>query len=262
MFRPNPFKAALAAGTPQLGVWLVANNAITAEVAGRAGFDFAIIDHEHGPGDLVGAIGQLQALRASSPQGGPASFIRVGWNDPVAIKRALDTGVEGVMIPMVETAEEARAAVAACLYPPAGIRGCALGAMRATGFGADTQAYWDGANREVCVMLQIETEKAVDNIPEIAAVEGVDILFIGPNDLTVSSGYDPLKPEPKAAALIEKAEKAILAAGKPMGAVPHSGLDLDAMFDRGYAMVGAASELSLMRGAALAMTEPHRKRKA
>lgn len=261
MFRPNPFKAALAAGTPQLGIWLVANNNITAEVAGRAGYDVAIIDHEHGPGDLTGAIGQLQALRASSPEGGPASFIRVAWNDPVLIKRALDTGVEGIMIPMVETAEDARAAVAACRYPPAGIRGCALGAMRATGFGADSPAYWEGANRETCVMLQIESETAVDNIPEIAAVEGVDILFIGPNDLTVSAGHDPLDPPPDAAALIERAEAAIRATGKPMGAVPHSGLDLDAMFARGYAMVGAASELSLLRGAALAQVAAHRKRK-
>jgi 4-hydroxy-2-oxoheptanedioate aldolase len=261
MFRPNPFKAALAAGIPQLGIWLVANNNVTAEIAGRVGYDFAIIDHEHGPGDLMGAIGQLQALRASSPAGGPASFIRVAWNDPVLIKRALDTGVEGVMIPMVETAEQARAAVSACLYPPAGTRGCALGAMRATGFGADTPAYWEGINREVCVMLQIETEQAVDNIPEIAAVDGVDILFIGPNDLLVSAGYDPLAPEPAAKALIERAEAAILKAGKPMGAVPHSGLDLDVLFDRGYAMIGASSELSLLRRAALAQVEAHRPRK-
>lgn len=261
MFRPNPLKAAILDGVPQLGIWLVANNNITAEVAGRAGYDFAIIDHEHGPGDLTGAIGQLQALRASSPEGGPASFIRVGWNDAVLIKRALDIGVEGVMIPMIETAEEARAAVAACLYPPAGIRGCALGAMRATGFGADTQDYWDGANREICVMLQIETEKAVDNIPEIAAVDGVDILFIGPNDLTVSSGYDPLTRSSEAAALIQRAEAAIIATGKPMGAVPHSGLSLDELYARGYALIGAASELSLMRSAALAQTEAHQKRK-
>lgn len=261
MFRPNPFKAALAAGTPQLGIWLVGNNNITAEVAGRAGYDFAIIDHEHGPGDLTGALGQLQALRASSAEGGPATFIRVAWNDPVLIKRVLDIGAEGVMIPMIETAEEARAAVAACLYPPAGIRGCALGAMRASGFGADSPAYWEGANREICVMLQIETEKAVDNIAEIAAVDGVDILFIGPNDLTVSSGYDPLAPPPEAVALIERAEAAIRKSGTPMGAVPHSGLDLDEMYARGYAMVGAASELSLMRSAALAQTDAHRKRK-
>ena len=261
MFRPNPIKAALAAGTPQLGVWLVGNNAMTAEVAGRAGFDFAIIDHEHGPGDLVGAIEQLLALQASTPGGGPATFIRVGWNDPVTIKRALDTGVEGVMIPMIETADQARAAVA-CRYPPSGIRGCAVGAMRASGFGADMPDYWRRANDEVCVMLQIETEKAVDNIAEIAAVDGIDILFIGPYDLMVSTGYDPLNPSPEAIALVERAEKAILAAGKPMGAVPHSGLDLDGMYARGYALVGAASELSLMRNAALAMTEPHKKRQA
>lgn len=260
MIRTNPLRTRLDAGKKCLGIWLVSNNAILAEATAQAGYDFVIIDHEHGPGDFMGAIGQQQALRSGDIQtGGPAALMRVPWNDPVYIKRALDSGIEGIMVPYIETAAEAEAAVSACKYPTEGSRGCAIGAMRATGFGHSRAEYWDRVNDEVVVIVQIETRKAVANIPEIAAVPGVDILFIGPNDLTVSSGYDPLNPPDEARTLLEEAEAAIKATGKPMAAVPYYGQSAEQMFDRGYNMLAAGSEMSLIRSAALAQLEPYRK---
>ena len=132
MIRSNPVKTRLTAGQKCLGLWLVANSSMNAEIVAQAGFDFVIIDHEHGPGDLKGAAGQMQALRSGSigaanddgrEPGGPAVLLRVPWNDTPYIKRALDTGAEGIMVPYVETAAEAEAAVRACKYPPAGNRG-------------------------------------------------------------------------------------------------------------------------------------------
>lgn len=268
MIRTNPVKARLAAGKKCLGLWLIANSGMNAEVVAQAGFDFVIIDHEHGPGDFNGAAVQMQALRAGSigadnddgrDPGGPATFIRVPWNDTPYIKRALDTGAEGIMVPYVETAGEALAAVHACKYPPQGNRGCAVGAIRATGFGQSSAAYWDRINDEVCVMLQIETRKGIENIPEIAKVDGVDILFIGPNDMTVTSGINPLKPTDESRAIIESAESAIKAAGKPMGAVPYYGQTTAEMFDRGYDFVAAGSDLHLIRAAGKAAMDAHRK---
>jgi 4-hydroxy-2-oxoheptanedioate aldolase len=267
MLRPNPVKARLREGRKCLGLWLVSNNALAAEMVAQAGFDFVIIDHEHGPGDLMGVIGQQHALRATAPDGGPsggppggpAVFLRAPWNDPVYIKRALDTGVEGIMVPYVETADEARAAIEACKYPPAGSRGCAIGAIHATGFGFERKDYWQRINDEVTVIVQIETPRAIDNIPEIAEVEGVDVLFIGPTDLSVTGGFDPTAASPEARALIERAEAAIQATGIPMATVPYHGMGPQDMFDRGYALAVQNSDLTLIRNAGRAMVEPHRK---
>ncbi len=263
MLRPNPMKARLRDGKKCLGLWLLSNNALAAEMVAQAGFDFVIIDHEHAPGDLMGVIGQQHALRATAPAtgpaGGPAVFLRVPWNDPVYIKRALDTGVEGIMVPYVETADEARAAVEACKYPPEGNRGCAVGAIHATGFGFERKDYWARVNDEVTVILQIETPRAIDNIPAIAEVPGIDVLFIGPTDLTVTAGYNPTDPPQEALDLIARAEEAIKATGIAMATVPYYGRGPQDMFDRGYAMAIQNSELTLIRNAGLAMVEPHRK---
>lgn len=260
MIRKNPLKLRLAAGKKCLGFWLAANNAYVAELVGGLGHDFVLIDHEHGPGDLMGAAGQLQALRAGGGAKSPAALMRVPWNDPVYIKRALDIGVEGVMVPMVETVEQARAAVSACRYPPAGTRGVALGATRATGFGGDAAAYWRNVNKEIFVMLQIETPRAVEAIPAIAAVPGVDALLIGPNDLFANSGENPLRPTAAARALLRRAERLILNSGRPLASVQHSGLSVQQLFDRGYGLITAGSELSVLRQAVSEQVAAHRKR--
>ena len=268
MIRTNPVKARLAAGKKCLGLWLIANSGMNAEVAAQAGYDFVIIDHEHGPGDLMGAVSQMQALRSGSigaanddgrEPGGPATFVRVPWNDTPYIKRALDSGAEGIMVPYVETAAEAEAAVAACKYPQTGNRGCAVGAIRGTGFGHGAAPYWERINDEVCVMLQIETQKGVDNIPAIAAIPGVDILFIGPTDMQATSGFNPTAPTAESKAVVESAEAAVKAAGKPMAAVPYGGHSTAEMFERGYDLVAGGSDLSLIRAGSRAAMDAHRK---
>jgi 4-hydroxy-2-oxoheptanedioate aldolase len=254
MFRENSLKRRLAAGKPALGCWLFTGIPTVAEIIGHAGYDFVLIDHEHGPGDMLSATAQLQALTASAS----TAMMRVPWNDPVEIKRAVDIGVEGVMVPMVDTAEQAQAAVAACKYPPEGIRGCASSVVRGSDYGLANAEYLTRVNDEIVVMCQIETERAVDNIPEIASVEGVDVLFIGPNDLAASIGRPGRTDDPEARRLIERAEEAIKASGKKMAAVGYAGMGWPEMFARGYDLIPGASDVGLLRNGAAADVAAHR----
>lgn len=258
--RINPVKARIAAGKKCLGAWLAANNTIIAEVLAQQGYDFLLIDHEHSPGDLPTALNQLQAIRSGgNGDAAPAPMMRVPWNDFVYIKRALDIGMEGLMIPNVETAEQGRAAIAATRYPPDGMRGLAFGVTRHSGYGGDAADTWAKANREVFVMLQIETPKAVAAIPELAKIPGVDMLFIGPNDLMSNAGENPLKPSAAGLKLLAEAERAILASGVPMGSILHSGHGFQQMFANGYALVIAGSDISILRTHAAGVVAEHRK---
>ena len=260
MRRPNPLKARLAAGKKNLGCWLVSNSPMAAEVVARAGYDFVIVDHEHGPGDMMGLVGQLQAIAAGGGEAAPATFVRVPWNDPVYIKRVLDAGAEGIMVPYVETAAEAKQAADACRYPPDGNRGCAFTAIRAANFGDFAPQYWDVVNQETLVMLQIETPKGVENAEAIAATPGVDILFIGPNDLTVTSGFSPVSPTEESVANVDRAFAAAKATGKPVSVTPHAGRGQEEIFNIGYDMLAAGSELTMLHRAATAAVGTHRKR--
>ncbi|HLI12327.1 MAG TPA: aldolase/citrate lyase family protein [Alphaproteobacteria bacterium] len=254
MYRENTAKKRLAEGKKVLGCWLQGEGILAAELIGYAGFDFAIIDHEHAPGSFVSAISLIQAVSAS----GTTVMMRVPWNDPVYLKRALDIGIEGVMIPMVETAEQARAAVAACRFPPYGIRGNATGGIRGADFGLSQRKYLDTAHEQLLIMCQVETVKTVENIPEIAQVEGVDVLFIGPNDLASSIGKPSRFDDPEVMALLERAETAIKAAGKRLAAVPFGPYGWQDLFDRGYDLVVGAGDLALVRMGALAQVKAHR----
>lgn len=254
MFRENTLKRKLAARQKVLGCWISTCSPIVAEIIGLAGYDFVIIDHEHGPGGLESAIGILQAL-SSTPT---TALMRVPWNDPVYLKRALDIGVEGVMIPMVESGEQARAAVAACLYPPAGIRGCASRLIRGSEFGIRNEDYLARINQELVIMCQIESAAAVDSVADMAPIDGIDVLFIGPNDLAGSIGKPGQTADPEARALIERAEQAVKDSGKAMATVPYAGMSWQDLFDRGYDMVAGASDVTLLRTGALADVAAHR----
>lgn len=248
MLRENIFKKRLIAGERGNGCWLHLDSPVAAEILALAGFDSFIIDHEHGSGDLTGAVRLMQAMSAT-----PASpIIRVPWNDPVMLKRALDIGVEGVMIPAVNSAAEAEAAVAACRYPPRGRRGAAYGLTRAADYGLSSQEYVETAHESLLIICQIETRAAVAAAAEIAAVDGVDMLFIGPFDLSGDMGRLAQFDDPDFLALRGKAEAATRSGGKLLGGIPVAGDMPPDLAKRGYDYIVSGSDVLLLRDAAVA----------
>jgi len=207
----NHFKHAIAAGKQQIGLWSSLSSNYTVEVIAGAGFDWILLDTEHSPNDLESVLSQLQACEPYDSH----PIVRVAWNDAVLIKRYLDAGAQSLLIPFVQNAQEASAAVAATRYPPLGIRGVA-GTTRATRFGR-IQGYAKRAHEELCVLVQVETKEAVDNIEAICAIEGVDGVFIGPADLHASLGYTGETGNPAVVPMIEDAIRRIRKAGKAAG---------------------------------------------
>ena len=208
---PNRLKRALAAGQKQIGFWLTLASPNATEIAATAGFDWLLIDMEHSPNDLNDVIHHLRAA-----VGGTAEpVVRIPWNDPVAVKRLLDIGVRSLMFPYVQSVDEAKRAVAATRYPPAGIRGIA-GTTRATAYGR-VKDYAKTAASEICVVVQAETVKALDAASDVAKVDGVDCVFIGPNDLSASMGQIGNMGAPDVQAAIARGIERIRAGGKAAG---------------------------------------------
>lgn len=257
MFRSNALKARLAAGDAVYGAWVGSGSPTNAEILGHIGFDFLVIDQEHG----LASIGDAAAaLRATESSGTPC-IVRAPWNDPVWLKRILDAGAEAVMIPSVETAAEAAAAVRSCRYPPQGTRGYAAGVIRASTYGLEP-GYLAKANENLLVVLQIESATAVDHAAEICAVEGVDVVFVGVNDLAGSIGRLEQLDHPEVRRLVERVEEIILKSGKPMGTVPSAGASWQELFDRGYRMVVGPHDVALLRDAATKAVEEYKKFRA
>lgn len=208
---PNRLKRALAVGQKQIGFWLTLASPNATEIAATAGFDWLLIDMEHSPNDLNDVIHHLRAA-----VGGTAEpVVRIPWNDPVTVKRVLDIGVRSLMFPYVQSVEEAKRAVASTRYPTAGIRGIA-GTTRATVYGR-VKDYVKSAAGEICVVVQAETPKAIDAGADIAKVEGVDCVFIGPNDLSASMGHIGNTGAPDVQAAISRGLERIRAGGKAAG---------------------------------------------
>lgn len=207
----NAFKRALDARKSQIGLWCSLASNYSAEVAAGAGFDWLLLDCEHSPTDLESLLTQLQAVAAYPT----TAVVRVPWNDTVTIKRALDIGAQSLLIPYVQTPDEAGAAVAAIRYPPSGVRGVA-GSTRATRFGR-VRDYAKQAQNELCLLVQVETEAALRHIEGIAAIDGIDGIFIGPADLHASMGLAGEVANPKVFPLIEDALRRIRATGKAPG---------------------------------------------
>ncbi|MCK4472897.1 MAG: 2,4-dihydroxyhept-2-ene-1,7-dioic acid aldolase [Anaerolineae bacterium] len=228
----NRVKRMLKEGKKTAGAWLQIASPFTAEIMSQAGFDWLMIDMEHGPGDILRLIAQLQAMKGTEA----AALVRAPWNDFVTIKRILDTGVHGLLIPYVNTKEEAESAVRACRYPPQGIRGVA-GSPRAQGYGQNVQAYLEQANDEILLITAVETPAAAANLEEILAVDGVDGVFIGPMDLATNMGYlgDPRHPEVQET--ITKIEGKVLESGKILATISGSWEQAQRLYDRGYQMV-------------------------
>ena len=253
MYRENVLKQKLAKGESIFGCWVETGSATNVEILGHAGFDFLLIDLEHGQGDLDEA---LQMLRAAQLTGTPA-VIRVPSNDPTFLKRILDAGADSIMIPSVESAAEAEAAVRACRYPPQGARGYAAGVVRASGYGK-VKDYIHRANDNLLLIVQIESAAAVEQAAAIAAVPGVDVAFIGCNDMAGSIGRLEQLDHPDVRALVARTETAIRASGKWMGTVPSAGATWQALFQAGYQMVPVALDVMLLRDSAQASVREQR----
>jgi len=248
MFQQNTLKRRLAQGDALFGAWVETGSAINTEILGHQGFDFLVLDLEHGQGDLADAVDMLRAAQST----GTPCIVRVPSNDPVFLKRILDAGANSIMIPNVETAAEAEAAVRACRYPPQGRRGYAAPAVRASGYGRAAD-YMRRANDELLIVAQIESAQAVAVAAEICAVDGIDVPFLGVNDLAGSVGLLEQLDRPEARALVAQAEVAMRASGKPMGTVPGAGATWQSLFASGYQLVPLTSDVALMRDAALAV---------
>lgn len=240
----NAFKGALRAGKPQIGLWSSLSSNYSVEVIAGAGFDWLLLDSEHSPNDLESLLTQLQAA-APYPT---ASIVRVPWNDMVTIKRVLDIGAQSLLVPYVSTAEEAKAAVSYIRYPPKGVRGVA-GTTRATRFGR-VKDYAKRAQEEICLLVQVETQGALDNIEAICAVEGIDGVFIGPADLHASLGYPGEVANPKVKPLIDEAIRRIRKAGKAPGILTPSEADARHWLECGALFVAVGADVGILaRGA-------------
>jgi 4-hydroxy-2-oxoheptanedioate aldolase len=208
----NHFKAALKAGRHQLGIWNSIGGPIVTEMLAGAGFDWVLIDTEHSPVDVNDVLPALQAV-AAYPE--TNAIVRPAWNDVVLIKRVLDLGAQTLLIPYVQTVEEAEAAVRAMRYPPKGVRGVG-GTTRASRFGTIAD-YTTTAEEELCLLVQVETAEALGRLEEIATVDGVDGVFIGPADLSASMGHPGELNHPAVVAAIEDAIARLKNVGVPAG---------------------------------------------
>lgn len=207
----NHFKRAIKAGQPQIGLWCSLASHIAVEVAAGSGFDWLLLDTEHSPNEIPMVYSQLQAVMENKVQ----PIVRPPWNDMVTIKRYLDMGVQTFLIPVVQTEEEARQAVAYTRYPPKGVRGFS-GSSRSSRFGR-VKDYHTRCEEEICVLVQIETQLGLDNLEAIAKVEGIDGVFIGPGDLSAAIGYLGDQGHPEVQRVIVDMIKRILACGKAPG---------------------------------------------
>lgn len=240
----NVFKHAIARGELQIGLWCSLCSPITAEIVCHSGFDWLLLDTEHSPNEVPDVLSQLQAVQAGSA----SPIVRPAWNDLVLIKRLLDVGAQSLLIPFVQTADEARRAVEATRYPPDGIRGI-TGSGRASRYGRVTN-YLKNASQEICLLVQVETKSALDRIEEIASVDGIDGIFIGPNDLAASFGHIGNWAHPEVQSALEDAVRRLKKIGKPAGILTPNEEEAKRFIQWGYTFVAVGADLGLLaRGA-------------
>lgn len=240
---PNKFKQQLQNGERLYGCWCALANPITTEVLGLAGFDWLLLDGEHAPNDIGTFIPQLMALKGSAS----APVVRAPTNEPVIIKRLLDIGFYNFLIPFVETQAEAEQAVAATRYPPHGIRGVSV-SHRCNHYGT-VPDYFMQIDSNISVLVQIESQRGVDNIDAIAGVKGVDGIFVGPGDLSAALGHlgDPAHPEVQQ--VIQHIFARAKAQGKPAGILAPVEADARRYLLWGATFVAVGSDLGLFRNA-------------
>lgn len=252
----NPLKAALAEGRLQRGLWLASASDTVAEVAAGAGFDWLLIDAEHAPNDPLSILSQLRAIASGTLAAGrgPEPVVRVARNDEAKIKRVLDLGCRTILVPMVDTADEAAAAVAAARYPSAGRRGVGAALARASGYAANA-GYAAEADAGQCVIVQAETPRALENLDAIARTEGVDCVFIGPADLSANMGFLGRPDHPKVVNAIDVAIDGIRAAGKAAGIVDFTREAHRRWEGRGVTFLGLGGDVGCLRAGMVALLE-------
>lgn len=244
MPKPNLFTRALSDGTPQLGLWASLAHPYAAEVIAGAGFDWALVDMEHSPGTLDTVLGQLQAFAATNT----TAIVRPDWNDAVLVKRLLDMGAPGLLFPMIQTVEEAKAAVAATRYPPRGIRGVA-GTTRANDFGRDKD-YYAQIENETAVLVQIESQSALAIAEDIAAVDGVTGVFFGPADIGADMGHVGQPMHPDVWAAVRPVAQKLIDKGVPVGTLVSDTAFAAELVRAGFTFVACGSDAGLLaRGA-------------
>ena len=249
---PNSLKQGLRAGKKLIGCWSSLSNAITTEALGVAGFDWILLDAEHSPNDVSTFIPQLMALKDSVS----APVVRPTCNDTVEIKRLLDAGFYNFLVPFVESADEARRAVAATRYPPQGVRGVSI-SQRSNRYGT-VPDYFKSINEHICVMVQIESLAGVAAAREIAAIDGVDCVFVGPSDLAAGMGHLGNAGHPEVQAVIAAVFADAKACGKPAGILAPVEVDARRYLAMGATFVGVGSDLGAFRSATQALCDRYR----
>lgn len=240
----NTFKRSLQGRRLQIGLWSTLCSNLVAEILAHAGFDWVLLDTEHSPNELPALVTQLQAMG----QGTAAPVVRAAWNDPVLIKRILDIGAQSILLPYVQTADEAGRAVQAVRYPPRGVRGVSA-TSRASQFGR-MKGYFARADEEVCLLVQIETASALEQLESIAAVEGVDGVFIGPADLSASFGHLGNPGHPQVQRALEDAGRRLRDLGKAAGILTAVEEDARRYIEWGYTFVAVGVDTAILAGAA------------
>jgi 2-dehydro-3-deoxyglucarate aldolase/4-hydroxy-2-oxoheptanedioate aldolase len=236
----NRFREAVRNGRRPVGTWLMTASPVVSEAMSYAGFDFLVIDMEHAPNEAPNALAHMQAIAG----GGADAVVRLPWNDPVMVKKALDAGAQTLIVPMIQSPDEAWAAVRSTRYPPQGTRGVAA-MHRASRYGS-VSGYLKRANEEICVVPQIETAGALERIEAIAGVEGVEALFLGPGDLAASLGHIGELDHPEVLDALRHAVQRAHAAGKPAGILAHSEQSAVSFFAQGYDFVAISSDFGFL----------------
>ena len=243
----NRFKHAIDSGQKQIGLWSHLCSNISTEILAGCGFDWLLLDMEHSPNELPELLSQLQAM-----QGGSASaIVRPPWNDMVIFKRLLDIGVQTLLVPYVQTEEEARNAVAYTRYPPHGVRGYA-GAPRASGYGC-VKDYGQRCADELCVLVQVETVLGLQNLEAICRVDGIDGVFIGPGDLSAALGHLGNPKHPEVLAAIDDAVARIRASGKAAGILTGDETLARHYVEQGCLFVAVGADQNLLRDSGTAL---------
>lgn len=237
---PNPFRAALGRGRPLIGIWSMLNSTNAVEGLGYSGFDWLLIDGEHAPVSLHDAMDHLRAIAATPT----IPILRLPWNDPILLKQHLDAGATTIMLPYVQDADEADAAVRAMRYPPQGTRGVA--AMHRASRYARLRDYVTRANDELFLIVQIETVAAVERIEEIAAIDGVDALFFGPGDLAATMGFPGEAGHPEVIRLIEEGLARCRKTGKAVGVLAPNDELSERHIRSGFDFVSVANDCALL----------------